>query len=203
MTSEGSVTRWIVDLQEGDDQAAQDLWERYYAALVRYARDRLPRSHKRVRDEEDVALSAFESFYKGVTDGSFPRLNDRDNLWRLLLVIAARKVVDHIDHECRQKRGGGRVGGESVLAGPRGEETKGLDAVIDNEPTPAFALLVAEQYERLIVWPRRRTGPDDCAVQARGLHKPGDRRSARMFRSHRGTQVVVDSLQMVIRRAGR
>ena len=150
MTSEGSVTHWIVELQQGDDQAAQGLWERYYTALVRYARSRLPRRHKRVRDEEDVALSAFESFCKGVADGNFPRLNDRDNLWRLLLVITARKVVDHIDHECRQKRGGGRVGGESVLAGPRGEESPGLDAVTDNEPTPEFALLVAEQYERLL-----------------------------------------------------
>ena len=36
-----SVTQWIHDLKAGDERAAQEIWERYYEQLVRYARKRL------------------------------------------------------------------------------------------------------------------------------------------------------------------
>ena len=38
---EGSVTRWLGDLKAGDPDAAQKLWERYFASLVRLAHARL------------------------------------------------------------------------------------------------------------------------------------------------------------------
>ena len=49
------------------------------------------RAPRRASDEEDVALSAFQSFYQGIARGRFPQLEDRDNLWRLLITITARK----------------------------------------------------------------------------------------------------------------
>src|SRR5262249_36398416 len=63
---------------------------------------------RRAADEEDVALSALASFCRGAEQGRFPRLEDRDDLWALLVVIAARKAVDLRQREGRQKRGGGR-----------------------------------------------------------------------------------------------
>jgi hypothetical protein len=60
----GSVTHWLGALRGGDLDAAQPLWERYFARLVRLAKDRL-RSQRRpgaVEDEQDAALSAFDSF---------------------------------------------------------------------------------------------------------------------------------------------
>ncbi len=39
----GSVTRWINDLKDGELDAVQPLWERYFADLVRLARARLLR----------------------------------------------------------------------------------------------------------------------------------------------------------------
>jgi ECF sigma factor len=36
-------------------------------------------------DEEDVVQNAFHSFFQGLARGRFPQLNDRDNLWRLLV----------------------------------------------------------------------------------------------------------------------
>jgi hypothetical protein len=38
MAPEGSVTRWIDQLQAGDLAAAQPLWERYFQLLVELAR---------------------------------------------------------------------------------------------------------------------------------------------------------------------
>ena len=64
-----------------------------------------------------MALSAFDSFCRGVAAGRFPQLDDRENLWRLLVILTARKAFDQVRDERRQKRGGGAVSGESVLRG--------------------------------------------------------------------------------------
>ncbi len=62
-----------------------------------------------------MALSAFHSFCDRAGRGQFPQLADRDDLWRLLATITTRKVIDTVRHQTRQKRGGGRVLGESAL----------------------------------------------------------------------------------------
>jgi DNA-directed RNA polymerase specialized sigma24 family protein len=147
----GSITRWIGELQAGADSAAQGLWERYFQALVHLARARLRAAPRAAADEEDVALSAFDSFCAGAARGRFPRLADRDDLWRVLVTITARKAADLAKHERRQKRGGGRVRDEAGFAGgthPGG--VGGLDQVAGGEPTPEFAASVAEECRRLL-----------------------------------------------------
>ena len=54
-----------------------------------------------------MALSAFDSFCRNAERGRFPQLADRDSLWRLLVVITARKAAHLVRDETRQKRGGG------------------------------------------------------------------------------------------------
>lgn len=142
-----SVTLWMRQLQAGDTDAAQPLWERYFAELVRLARARLRGARCGLADEEDVALSAFDSFCRGVGAGRFPQLSDRNNLWSILVTLTARKAIDLANHEARQKRGGGRVVGESALAE---DEERGLEQVVGAEPTPAFAAQVAEECRRLL-----------------------------------------------------
>jgi DNA-directed RNA polymerase specialized sigma24 family protein len=148
---QGSVTRWIGELQAGADAAAQPLWERYFRALVHLARARLRAAPRAAADEEDVALSAFDSFCAGAARGRFPRLDDRDDLWRVLVTITARKAADLVQRQRRQKRGGGRVRDEAGLAGgahPGG--AGGLDQIAGGEPTPEFAALVADECRRLL-----------------------------------------------------
>jgi DNA-directed RNA polymerase specialized sigma24 family protein len=150
MSGPGSVTNWLTQLQGGDPAAAQELWERYFPRMVALARKRLHGGRRREADEEDVALSAFDSFCRGAANGRFPRLGDRDDLWRLLLVITARKAVDLVDRQGRLKRGAGRVGGESALQDPADPSKGGIEQVVGNEPTPEFAAQVAEECERLL-----------------------------------------------------
>jgi hypothetical protein len=107
MTSSGSVTHWIQLLQAGEDEAARAIWERYFRRLVGLARARLRGAKRRVANEEDVALSVFDSFCRGLEEGRFPNLEDRDNLWKVLVVLTARKALRLVQHERRQKRGGG------------------------------------------------------------------------------------------------
>jgi hypothetical protein len=70
-----------------------------------------------VKDEEDVALSAFDSVIEGVGQGRFPRLDDRDDLWRILVAIARRKVIDELRRQDRGKNGGGWLVAEADITG--------------------------------------------------------------------------------------
>jgi DNA-directed RNA polymerase specialized sigma24 family protein len=149
---EGSVTRWIGDLVAGDaaGSAAQKLWERYFDRLVHLARDRLRAGPRGPADAEDAALSAFDSFCRGAAAGRFPRLDDRDGLWALLVTITARKASEQVRHERRLKRGGGRVRGEQELSQADPGAGGGLDELVGREPTPELAAMMAEQYLHLL-----------------------------------------------------
>src|SRR5262245_24320 len=87
MSSRGSVSDWISQLKGGDAAAVQKLWEAYFPRLVGLARKKLRELPGRAADEEDVALSAFDSFCDGVAQGRFPQLTDRDDLWHILVTI--------------------------------------------------------------------------------------------------------------------
>lgn len=137
--SSGSVTAWIVSLKAGDASAAEPLWERYFARLVGLARRKLASSPQRLADEEDIALSAFKSLCRGASEGRFPRLSDRDDLWPLLVVLASHKAVDVLRSEGRAKRGGGsQVSADDV------------QAVLSQEPTPEFAALMNDYCDWLL-----------------------------------------------------
>lgn len=146
---DGSVTRWIDGLKAADPEAARRLWERYFADLVRLARARLRDAPRGPADEEDAALSAFHSLCRGAEAGRFPRLDDREDLWRVLVTITARKAADLAQRERRLRRGGGRVLAEAALAGAALEADGGLDRIPGREPSPAMAALVVEEYQRL------------------------------------------------------
>jgi DNA-directed RNA polymerase specialized sigma24 family protein len=148
MSSDGSVTGWLGRLQSGDPSAAQQLWQRYFQRLVGLARQKLRGSPRRVADEEDVALSAFDSFCRNAEQGRFPQLLDRDGLWRLLVVLAARKASHQRRDEKRLKRGGGvRTLGQTSA---ESDEESILDQVLSREPTSEFAAQAAEECQRLL-----------------------------------------------------
>jgi DNA-directed RNA polymerase specialized sigma24 family protein len=146
MASEGSITGWIGQLKVGDPAAAQRLWERYFPRLVGLARKKLRGTRRQAADEEDVALSAFDSFCRGAENGHFPRLDDRDNLWHLLVVLTARKAWHLRRDEARQKRA-------RVIPWPdtpSAVNDSDLEQIVGQEPSPEFAAQVAEEYQLLL-----------------------------------------------------
>jgi DNA-directed RNA polymerase specialized sigma24 family protein len=146
VADEPSVTTWIALLRQGDTAAAQPLWERYFARLVEFARGKLRGVSRRAADEEDVALSAFHSFCQAAQ--RFPRLNDRDDLWQVLVMLTARKAFQQRRGQQARKRGG------TVAAeGPRtaeAAEAAALDEIVGAEPTPEFAVSLAEHFAVLL-----------------------------------------------------
>jgi DNA-directed RNA polymerase specialized sigma24 family protein len=79
-------------------------------------------------DEEDAALSGFDSLCAGLAKGQFPQL-------------ARRRM--------RQKRGGGHVQPACDLDEPDSDDDL-LAQAVGSEPTPEFAVMVAEEYRRLL-----------------------------------------------------
>ena len=145
--SGGSVTHWIGTLQAGEmDEAARHLWGRYFERLAHLARLLLRSKARGPADEEDVALSVFNSFFDGVAAGAFPELGGRDDLWRLLVTITARKAANQVRREHQLKRGGGRVLGEVVLGSGDSDAGWAFAQVVGDEPSPEFAAMVAEEF---------------------------------------------------------
>jgi DNA-directed RNA polymerase specialized sigma24 family protein len=129
---ENSVTMWIDGIKAGDGSDIERLWDRYFERLVRLAGARLPAHRRRSFDEEDVALSAFQSFCDRAGRGQFPKLTGRDDLWQLLGTITVRKALDSLRTQNRQKRGGGHVLGESAV--PTAEFARGHGVGRNPEP---------------------------------------------------------------------
>jgi DNA-directed RNA polymerase specialized sigma24 family protein len=144
MTSDDSITRLIVLLKQGDLAAAQSLWDAYFHRLVALARSRLRGTPRGMADEEDVALSAFDSFCRRAERRYFPRLADRDDLRQLLFVLTIRKAIGLARHQGRARRGGGRVASLEDLA------AWDLEAVLGTEPEPELAAQMADECRRLL-----------------------------------------------------
>jgi DNA-directed RNA polymerase specialized sigma24 family protein len=149
LSSPGSVTGLLERLKSGDHEAARLLWQRYFPRLVALARKKLQAAPRRMADEEDAALSAFDSFCRRAEQGQFPDLKDREGLWALLVLITARKAADLLKYHGRDKRGGGQVQGDSALR-PAESGPGGFDDLKDDGPTPEEAALLAEEVETLL-----------------------------------------------------
>ncbi len=139
-----SVTRWISALKQGDPAAAGELWESYFRRLVGLARTRLRDVPRLIADEEDVALSAFDSFCRRAEAGGFRRLRDRHDLLQILTLITVRQAVDLRNYQVRQSRGMGQVRSLGELTADR------LEAIGGDGPTPELAVQLAEEYQRLM-----------------------------------------------------
>jgi DNA-directed RNA polymerase specialized sigma24 family protein len=133
MSSTESVTRWISRIKEGDRGGVEKLLDRYLRRLVQLARKKLQTLPRLAGYEEDVALSALKSVCLGAERGRFPQLFDRDDLWRLLVVITVRKAIDLM----RRNRP------EEEAAEPYVEE------LLSSDPSPALAAEMAEECQRL------------------------------------------------------
>ena len=98
--SPGSVSRLIPDLLEGDRQAMQKLWERYFQPLVRLARSR-SRPARRIAGSEDIALEAFLEFCACLARPDagqrFPHLQTREQVWKLLACFTVPEIARQLD----------------------------------------------------------------------------------------------------------
>ena len=137
------VAEWIRLARAGDEFAVRMLWTHCFARVAAFARRKLRGVRLPICDEEDIALSAIKSLCIGLRNGRYGELDDRDELWRLLLVITSRKVVDQIEYTNRKKRDVHRT------LTPDGSALEIQDA-LSRAPTPQCEAQIADQLSRLL-----------------------------------------------------
>lgn len=142
-----SLTQELDRLKAGEPTATEKLWTRLFEPLVALAENRLRQAEGlgRVASGEDIASEALQRFFEAVDKNGFPELHDRDNLWRILSTITARAVLNLKRHNTAQKRGSGRVRGESVFDSCDG----GIEGSAACGPTEDWDLIFEEALSRL------------------------------------------------------
>lgn len=152
MNPQDSVVRWMENLQDGQSTAAQEIFDQYYRRLVGLARHKLDDRVRRVENEEDVANSVIKSLCHRAGRGDFSELQNRDELWCLLVTMTARKAASRGRRHLAQKRGKGEVRGESIVMGG-GQESMadvGFDRFLHAAPAPDDLLILQETFEDLV-----------------------------------------------------
>lgn len=113
------VERLIANLRDENDvtRAQAEVWNLYFNKLCHVARAKLKVIPRAPSGAEDVALSALNCMFDKLSQGDFSTIKDADDLWRMLVRITKNRANNRIERELAQKRGGGKVRGESVFLG--------------------------------------------------------------------------------------
>ena len=143
------VTVWIARLKQGDARASEVIWERYFHQLIQLGKRKLQSVSTQLNDEEDLALSAMNSFFVGIENHRFPRMDNRDDLWKVLMTNAVRKAVKYYRVANAQRRPDGHMANSSSTEDE-------ICQVLGREPTPEMAAMFAEAVQS-----RLNALPDD------------------------------------------
>jgi RNA polymerase sigma factor (sigma-70 family) len=136
------ITAWLRQLESGQNDAATPLWKYFCERLMQLASKQLNEKLRPAYDAEDAAISAFHSMCRVISTDRQSDLSNRENLWRLLVVITERKVIKRIKYETRDKRDVRRTLAQSDRH-QQSSSTAGWE-LISHEPSPEFASEFAE-----------------------------------------------------------
>jgi len=100
-------------MQKGEDWAFDMFFKSHYERLVQFAKKKIGSFPLRTFDEEDVALSAINSLFNCLRENRFEAQNSIE-LWQILIAITKNKLINRREREHAQKRGGGKVRGDSI-----------------------------------------------------------------------------------------
>jgi eukaryotic-like serine/threonine-protein kinase len=134
----GESYELLEQYRAGESEAATAIFERYVDRLVALARKRLSGKLSRRVDPEDVAQSAFRSFFLHAREGEY-ELRHTGDLWRLLAQIAIHKLHRQVDRHHAKRRAIGRDAG-----------SEGVAAAQVLEPGPAEVVALVEQLHRIL-----------------------------------------------------
>ncbi len=128
--------------RNGDDVAANELFERYFERLTALARSRLSPRLARRTDPEDIVLSVYRSFFIAARNGrySFARGGD---LWRLLAAITKHKLLRQIRFQTADRR---LVDRETTID----QIDEGTIPSAHSEPTPEDSAALADELELVL-----------------------------------------------------
>ena len=128
--------------QDGDKDAATEVYERYVSRLIGLARSRLSSKLGQRVDAEDVVQSVFRSFFRGTDEGRFT-FEENADLWRLISSLTINKILRKAEHHTRQKRS---IYNEVSICEDNVSVTVPIEFIADT-PAPETALALIEEVE--------------------------------------------------------
>jgi RNA polymerase sigma-70 factor (ECF subfamily) len=134
------LSRW----QDGDEQAADELYQRYIRRLAGLVADHIATRFQQRVDAEDVLQSAYRTFFRRAGEGQF-QFDDDADVWKLLVTIALNKTRQAI----RRHSAGVRDVGSEVSPSADGGFSAAEMAVISRGPKPEEILMVSEMMTHL------------------------------------------------------
>ena len=146
-STDDSVTEWVFRAKDGDSAAIENLCQRYFEQLTKIARKKFGNNQRAIADEEDIALSVLDSYFRSSANGRFDNLRDRNDLWYLLLSMTKQRVVGQVQENLCKKRGEGKIVSISEL---RGNETTAEQHFVDHSPGPDILMMISDQCDYLI-----------------------------------------------------
>lgn len=140
-----SVSQHLQNLKGEDrERAALEICDRYFQQIVKMAKKKLIGIPSARVDEQEIANSAFRTFFRRAQEGKFPRLDDRYDLWNLLVHIANHKAIDAVRRHRTQKRD---VNREQAMATNDSSVPQWFHTLESEEPTPQQAAILAEAVQ--------------------------------------------------------
>jgi RNA polymerase sigma-70 factor, ECF subfamily len=139
-----SFVEFLARLQSGDDAAARELFGRFAHQLIALALHHINAGLRHKVDPEDVAQSAFKSFFNRYGEGDLEAVN-WNSLWGLLALITVRKCAERAAYHRAECRDTARESSP-----PRAEEAAPWLEPCGREPTPLEAAVLSETVEQLL-----------------------------------------------------
>jgi len=150
--TEPQETRFVFGrVQDGDEQAAREVFDRYLQRLVALARARLSDRLQQKLDADDVVQSAFRSFFVRARDGQYV-IERSGELWSLLAAITRHKLLKKAEYYKQHKRS---LDSDEPLAGDTGDHGAAFTA----EPTGEEAVALSDEVAFMMreLEPQQRT----------------------------------------------
>ena len=97
------IDRW----REGDQVAANELYQRYVDRLSVIVTAKLAERFRSRMDADDVLQSTCRSFFRRVQEGQF-QFDEDDDVWKLLVTITLNKLRNQIRKHSAAKRDAGQ-----------------------------------------------------------------------------------------------
>jgi len=144
--------QWIDDLAHNDPSAQERIWALFARRVTKQAKSNLAGVQCRESDEEDVAARVLNSLFQRIADGRQTPPKNREELWKLLVGMTRNKSAEAARHKLAQKRGQGRVRGESAFK-VRGDDSSdhgGIHNVADPASDPKTAFEEAQQLTGIL-----------------------------------------------------
>ena len=126
-------------LNRGEQDVSDDVFKTYYTKLIGLARRRLAVAPPQIADEEGAVISAFRSFFSGIENNDFDQIEDRHELWNILVTITVRKAIKQLRLHFKKSGEGNQI-----------DRSANLDTVRNAEPTPERVVELLDQCEFLV-----------------------------------------------------